>query len=553
MLTFLKINDFALIENAEVEFAPGFTAITGESGSGKSILMSSIELLTGGRVDRGGIRSGCKQYTVCGEFTIPETLQGEISAILEDAGIGFSPDEPLLRLRRVVGLNATRNFINDIPVGTRLLADVGSRLIDLHGANEQISLTVPARQLALLDDFGGLQELRKQCADIYSALQELAKKRADFENNLPDADDADRFALIVSEIEKINPAPGEDDELAAKQRLGANSRMVLETLNMLTGMLTENENGIADQLGTVYHYLGELEKIDQTLTGNALEICSNLQSEVAELSGSLAALTENVEVDPESLAVIEARLGEIHTLKRRYGPTLEQVFENHLQAEAKLKQYKDAQKLREEFDRQEKELTHALNDAAGKLSAARKNTAEKFLAQTLEKLAAIGFEGAAMDVEFSTIAPNGSGMDKIEFLFNANRGEELRPLRKVASSGELSRVMLALKTVLADVDNIPTVIFDEIDMNIGGETANKVGRELHALGAKRQILCISHLAQVAARADQHIQVIKTTVNGRTVSQAALLDDPVPELARMLGGGESAMRHAGELHKALQQK
>ena len=198
-------------------------------------------------------------------------------------------------------------------------------------------------------------------------------------------------------------------------------------------------------------------------------------------------------------------------------------------------------------------MTQALNDAAGKLSAARKNTAEKFLAQTLEKLAAIGFEGAAMDVEFSTIAPNGSGMDKIEFLFNANRGEELRPLRKVASSGELSRVMLALKTVLADVDNIPTVIFDEIDMNIGGETANKVGRELHALGAKRQILCISHLAQVAARADQHIQVIKTTVNGRTVSQAALLDDPVPELARMLGGGESAMRHAGDLHKALQPK
>ncbi len=553
MLTFLKINDFALIENAEVEFSPGFTVVTGESGAGKSILMSSIELLTGGRVDRGGIRAGCRQYTVSGEFTIPENIRQEISVILEDAGIEFSAAEPLLQLRRVVGINATRNFINDIPVGAKLLADVGSRLIDLHGANEQISLTVPARQLELLDEFGNLQPLRRKCAELHAALQDLAREKSDFENSMPDASDADRFSLTVSEIDRINPAPGEDDELAAKQRLGANSRMVLETLNMLTGMLTENENGIADQLGTVYHHLCELEKIDPSLAQEALEICSNLQSEIAGLSGSLASLTENVELDPESLAVIEARLGEIHTLKRRYGPTLEQVFEIRNQAEEKLQQFQDAEKIRKEFDRKEKELTARLTATAEELSLSRKNTAKKFLAQTVEKLSAIGFEGAAMDVEFSTVAPGSSGMDRIEFLFNANRGEELRPLRKVASSGELSRVMLALKTVLADVDNIPTVIFDEIDMNIGGETANKVGRELHALGAKRQILCISHLAQVAARADQHFQVIKTTANGRTVSNVTLLDDPVPELARMLGGGDSAMRHAGELHKELQQK
>ena len=551
MLNYLKINDFALIENAEVEFTGGFTVVTGESGAGKSILMSSIELLTGGRVERSGIRSGCKNYTVCGEFTIPEALLPEISSMLEDAGIDFSLDNPLLNLRRVISTSTTRNFINDIPVGAKLLSDIGGRLIDLHGANEQLSLTVPARQLELLDNFGELQDLRRKCTEICDELKKLAREKDEFEADLPDADDADRASLVAEEIDRINPGPGEDEELAAKQRLGANAKMVLETLNLLTNMLTENENGIADQLGTVYHYLGELDKIDPTLTGDAATVCADLQNNVSELSAFLASLTDRVDLDPESLVVVEARLSEIHTLKRRYGPTLEQVFETKEKARASLKKFKDAQNCRKEFARREKELNSHLLAVAEKLSAARKNAAEKFLELAVKKLAAIGFKGAAMKAEFTPIPPGASGMDKMELLFNANCGEELRPLRKVASSGELSRVMLALKTVLADADEVPTVIFDEIDMNIGGETANKVAEELHSLGEKRQILCISHLAQVAARADNHLLVEKTVVNNRTVSQVVKLDDPVPELARMLGGGESALRHAAELKQNLQ--
>lgn len=546
MLNYLKINDFALIENAEAEFSSGFTVITGESGAGKSILMSSIALLTGNRVERNGIRSGCKSYTVSGEFSIPPALVPSISTLLEDAGINFSADEPVLTLRRVVSNSATRNFINDIQVSSHLLSDVGCRLIDLHGANEQISLTIPARQLELLDNFGNLSSLRNRCSDAVAALRKLNAEKTAFESNLPDAAEADRCALITEEISSVNPAPGEDEELSAKQRIGSNARQVLETIAMLTGMLTENEDGIADQLGSVYHHLTGLEKIDATLVADALNICSELQNNVSELSAGLAALTEKIDLDPESLAATEARLGELHTLKRRYGPTLEQVFATRDAASEKLQKYQDAKKRRENFDKEEKLLTKELENSASELSAARKAVASTFIELSRKKLAAIGFEHASFDVEFSTISPGANGSDRIELLFNANAGEELRPLRKVASSGELSRVMLALKTVLADADDVPTVIFDEIDMNIGGETANKVADELHNLGKKRQILCISHLAQVAAKGDHHFLVHKENINGRTVSKVEELSDPAPELARMLGGGDSALTHAKEL-------
>ena len=543
MLNCLSISNFALIENAFVEFSGGFSVFTGESGAGKSIMMDAIELLSGGRAEKNIIRAGCKNCTVCGEFTVPETLTSEIAAILDDAGIDFSREERLLNIRRVISTSATRNFINDTPVGAKLLADVGARLIDIHGANEQISLTVPARQLDLLDSFANLSSLKNECASADRALKELEKEETAFEAGLPDAGEADRCSLIAEEIDRISPAPGEDLELTAKQRLGSNARQVLETLNQLTSMLTESENSVADQLGTVYHLLSSLDKIDASLTSGTLESCAELQNSVAELSGNLASLTEKVDLDPESLAVIEARLSEIHTLKRRYGPTLEQVFDTRNQAEASLQKFKDAKNKRAYFASRKKELISRLSSSADALSAARKAAAKKFLALAMDKLSAIGFNGAQMDASFSEIPPGANGKDRIELLFNANPGEELRPLRKVASSGELSRVMLALKTVLADADAVPTVIFDEIDMNIGGETANKVASELHNLGLNRQILCISHLAQVASIADQHYQIIKHTINDRTFSEVQLLSDPVPELARMLGGGPSALQHA----------
>ena len=553
MLSYLKIDNYALIEREELEFSPGFNVVTGESGAGKSILMGALEFLIGGRTDRGALRSGCSRCCVSGIFTLfPETAE-RVAALLETAGVPFDPTAGELALRRVMTASSTRNFIADTPVGGKLLAAVGAELIDFHGVNDQLSLLVPARQLELLDRFGRLESQRRKCADLCAAVSELEKERAAFEANLPDDSAADRLHLMVEEIELCNPAPGEDEELAGKHRLASNSQQVLACAAELSQLLSEGENSVADQLGTVHHRLSELERIDAGLTEELLRKSMEIQDAVMELSRDIAALADKVDLDPEALAAIEARLEELYTLKRRYGPSLEQVLDALEEGRRRLQSVDDAAQARKEFADKRKALDAELAAAARELSKGRKKCADDFLAKCRAKLELIGFKGCRMEACFEETAPGATGMDKLELYFSANVGEDMRPLRKIASSGELSRVMLAMKTVLADADAVPTVVFDEIDMNIGGETANRVGEELHALGKHRQILCISHLVQVAARADAHFLAEKHTEKNRTVSAVRRLDDVKAELARMLGGGESSLRHAAALLKELRRK
>lgn len=544
MLIYVKITNFALIEESELEFGSGFNVVTGESGAGKSILMGAVELLLGGRVDKGVIRNGCDRCMVCGGFAVPAGLAGAVGAILVPAGIPFDPAEPL-QLRRVIGQSSVRNYVNDTPVSARLLASVGEQLIDLHGANEQLSLTVPARQLDLLDRYAGAEEAAALCGRIAGELEALAKEREEFDRQTPDEAERSRLELQLEDIDKVNPAPGEDEELSARFKVAGNSRQVLETAGQLTAALTEGEDSVADRLGSVYRRLLELSRIDEALAAGLLEECDRIQEDVSALSGRVAELADKVDLDPEALAAIESRLGELFTIKRRYGPTLEQVLAVRGEAFRRLELYRNTAVRRQEFERRKAELTAELRRAAEKLSALRKKKAAEFAERVRSKLGAIGFAKCVLEVAFSEVEPGPNGMDRVELLFSANAGESVHPLRKIASSGELSRLMLALKTVLADADSIPVVVFDEIDVNIGGETANRVGEELHHLGRNRQILCISHLAQVAARADRHFRVEKHTEEERTFSECRELDAEgrVREIGRMLGGGESAVTHA----------
>ena len=544
MLIYVKITNFALIEESELEFGSGFNVVTGESGAGKSILMGAVELLLGGRVDKGVIRNGCDRCMVCGGFAVPAGLAGAVGAILVPAGIPFDPAEPL-QLRRVIGQSSVRNYVNDTPVSARLLASVGEQLIDLHGANEQLSLTVPARQLDLLDRYAGAEEAAALCGRIAGELEALAKEREEFDRQTPDEAERSRLELQLEDIDKVNPAPGEDEELSARFKVAGNSRQVLETAGQLTAALTEGEDSVADRLGSVYRRLLELSRIDEALAAGLLEECDRIQEDVSALSGRVAELADKVDLDPEALAAIESRLGELFTIKRRYGPTLEQVLAVRGEAFRRLELYRNTAVRRQEFELRKAELTAELRRAAEKLSALRKKKAAEFAERVRSKLGAIGFAKCVLEVAFSEVEPGPNGMDRVELLFSANAGESVHPLRKIASSGELSRLMLALKTVLADADSIPVVVFDEIDVNIGGETANRVGEELHHLGRNRQILCISHLAQVAARADRHFRVEKHTEEGRTFSECRELDAEgrVREIGRMLGGGESAVTHA----------
>lgn len=552
MLTYLKIVNYALIESAELEFGPGFNVVTGESGAGKSILMGSVELLLGGRAARGVIRTGADRCTVSGSFTVPAYLAETVGTMLDEAGIPFDRETAELQIRRVITPATVRNFINDTPVGARLLAEIGGQLVDLHGANEQLSLTVPARQLELLDHYAGNGELRCRCAELCTRLEQLEEERREFDRSLPDETELSRLELLAEEIDRVNPLPGEDEELSAKHKLASNSRQVIETAGRLTEALTDGEDSLADRLGDVYRSLQELARIDETLTGGLLTECDAIRDEVNSLSESVSALADKVDLDAEALAAIETRLGELFTLKRRYGPSLAQVLDARAEAAERLENYARTRERREEFDARRKALTDELAETARLLSKKRRDCAAKFAEEVHAKLGAIGFGRSRLEVEFSAVPPGPTGMDRIELMFSANAGEALQPLRKIASSGELSRLMLALKTVLADADSIPVVVFDEIDVNIGGETANRVGEELHNLGRHRQILCISHLAQVAARADRHYCVVKHTEEGRTFSESRLLceRERAAEIARMLGGGDSALVHARSILRSL---
>lgn len=553
MLNYLHIDNYALIEREEIEFSPRFNVFTGESGAGKSIVMGAIEFLLGGRTDRGVLRAGSSRCTVSGVFLLDEEASRRMAERLEAAGVPFDPGSGELALRRVMTSSATRNFINDTPVGGKLLADVGAELVDFHGANEQLSLLVPARQLELLDRFGHLEQLRDRCADVCSRLSALEKERAAFEADLPDEAAADRLRLMVEEIERCSPESGEDEKLAARHRLAANSQQVLACSAELSQLLSEGENSVADLLGTAHHRLGELRSIDSDLTETLLQKCVDIQESVTELSREVASLADKVDLDPEELAAVESRLEQLYTLKRRYGPSLEQVLDALEEGRKRLRAADEAAQCRREFAERREKLESELAAAARELSCERRQCAEVFLKQCRAKLELIGFMGCRLEARFEEIPPQSTGMDKLELWFSANVGEEPRPLRKIASSGELSRVMLAMKTVLADADAVPTVVFDEIDMNIGGETANRVGEALHDLGGHRQILCISHLVQVAARADAHFLARKHTENGRTFSTLSRLSDVKPELARMLGGGESSLRHAEALLEELSRK
>lgn len=553
MLENLSISNLALIEKSELDFSGGFNVVTGESGAGKSILMSAAAILFGGKADHAAIRTGCAFAEVSGTVSVEERLQPKIKALLAEVEI---PAEFPLLIRRRITASGVRNYVNDTGVGAKFLSLLGAMLIDFHAATDQLDLTIPARQLEMLDRFAGLVKERENCRILVGKLQELARERADFEKNNVSGDEADTLREMVARVEKVNPEAGEENRLAGRYKMIANAKEVLSLCGRVRNALNEAEDSIVDRLGGVHRDLSELSRLEGEgeETEKLLASCDELQENLNDLARKVGHLADRTDLDGEALQALEARLEELHALKRRYKVSSEEeLLEMTFSAKKRLSALDDADACRREFDEREKALQADLKKTAASLSEKRRKKVEKLISEVKRNLADIGFGHCVLRADFTPVEAGATGMDLMELVFSANSGEAPHPLRKIASSGELSRFMLALKTVLADADEIPTVVFDEIDMNIGGETANQVGEKLRALGAKRQIFCISHLAQVAARADHHFCVAKSTEKNRTVSRVAELADPVPELARMLGGGASALRHAADLSDSVRKK
>ena len=377
-------------------------------------------------------------------------------------------------------------------------------------------------QLKALDRFAHLEPLLEQTAAAWVSIREIEAEQEEFQKTMPDADEAEHLRKTVSEIEKQSPEDGEDAQLEALHSAASNSKTILEIAAAASAALNESDDSIMDRLSSVRRLLRPLENVDPDYADRFLSKCDEISDAVSELTDDLQSRASSVELDESEFAALEERIQILQTLKRKYGPEIPDVLAYLENTRRRLDLFENSAREREQLESRMTQAKDAHAGLCGKLTAARKSAAENLAEKLRREIMKLGFKRAAFQVEFSGAQPGPNGADRIEFLFSANPGVPVKPLKEVASSGELSRVMLAVKTVLAEVDEIGTLVFDEIDANIGGETAVVVAGELHELGTRKQVLCISHLAQVAARADRHFAVEKKTTEEAAVSSIRVL-------------------------------
>ncbi len=547
MLRWLHIKNLALVDEADLEFSPGFNAVTGETGAGKSVLMGGISLLLGGRFDKSMIRQGTERCEISGEFHPDPAAEEPLADLLEEFGIARSEDSALL-VRRIFTPSGGRIFINSSPATAQILRAVGELLVDVHSPEETFGLMKNSVQLKALDRFAHLEELLGKTAAAWDAIRGVEAEMEEFRKSMPDAEEAEHLRRVVAEIEGVNPEEGEDARLEAVHSAASNAKAILEIAAAASAALSESDDSIMDRLSAVRRLLRPLESIDPAYAGSFLEKCDELSEALSDLAGGLQSRASSVDLDEAEFAALEERIRDLQNLKRRYGPEIPDVFASLADAQRRLELFENSAQERNRLENRMKEVKNAHAALCGELSRARKKAAAALEKKLRAEIVKLGFLRAEFQTEFSETVPGPNGADRIEFLFSANPGVPVRPLKDVASSGELSRVMLAVKTVLAEVDEIPTLVFDEIDANIGGEIAAVVAGELQKLGRKKQLLCISHLAQVAARADRHFAVEKNVTERSAVTSVRKLSqkERILELARMLGGGPAAEKHAKTL-------
>lgn len=555
MLTTLRIKNLALAADLTVQFQPGYNVITGETGAGKSMLIGALNLVLGERADRSLIRSGCDTCSVEAVFEVG-ALAPALNRVLEDNGLDPCEERQLLLKRSFTAGGTNRQFINGSPASLNALRAVGEGLVDIHGPHEHQSLLHPARQLAILDAFGQLEDDREAFAALLRRRHEMENAKAELVvDEKTYAQQLDLLRFQVAEISGARLQAGEDEQLDAEHRRASNAARLLQLSQAGLDLLSNEENSLQVQAGALGRTLQELSRLDATAAPLA-ELHEQAVAALGELQTALSHYADKVELDPARLQELEERLNLIHSLKRKYGASVTEVLAFGEEAARTLHslEQRDAELAR--LNAELEQLQMQLWKAGQALSKRRRQVIPQLNRAVSRQLADLGFKQSRFEAALTSLAPEAppsrmtsTGLDTVEFLFAPNPGEPPRPLRAIASSGELARVMLALKTVLAAEDQIPVLVFDEVDANVGGETANVVGEKMLQIARKRQVLCITHLPQVAAPAAAHYLATKQVRNGRTISEITLLnpEERVTELARMLGGqSEAARRHAQAL-------
>jgi len=560
MLKELNIKNFAIIDQLRVEFTPGLNAFTGETGAGKSIVVDALNLALGERANADLIRTGCQEAVVEADFELDSRSLKEVSALLAEQGIELQANEDLIVRRVLSSSGKNKVYINGSLANLTALAALGAVLADIHGQHEHQSLLAIERQMEMLDSFGNLDSLREEVAAIYARLMDVRKELAKLETGERDrAQREDILRFQKNEIDAAMLKPGEDLELANMQKVLANSERLAALCTMVDEALYSSDDSVVTMLIKSINGLKDIVEIDKKLTG-AIDLCESARAQIEEAARELSSYSSGMEFDSERLEQVGDRLDLIHKLKKKYGNTIEEILEFGARAGVELdrmeRSIEEIERLKSEIQAIKFGLTDKVNELTGKRGTAAKDLEKKVEAE----LAHLGMKKTTFTLKI-TQEPGGDtldghkidprGADRVEFLISPNPGEESKPLAKIASGGELSRVMLALKSILVEGDRIPTVVFDEVDAGIGGAVAEEVGKKLKRIAAKRQVFCITHLPQIASMADSHYGVSKSVKKDRTSTEVRLLEqkERVDEIARMLGGKiitEATIKHAEEM-------
>ncbi|HSS17439.1 MAG TPA: DNA repair protein RecN [Candidatus Dormibacteraeota bacterium] len=551
VLSLLRIKNLALVEELDWQMAPGFVAVTGETGAGKSIIIGALQLLLGERADKSLIRTGADLCTVEAVFA-GRDLQ-KLNPELVEAGIEPCEDDLIIK-RSFSVAGGTRQFINGSPTTLSILKKLGDDLVDLHGPHDHQSLLSPETQLSLLDSFARAEDRLDEYRKHYRQLQALLEGHAALDTaETAREQELDLLRHQVAEIKSANLAAHEEDEIEKRYKLASNSKRLIELASAIANNLSEVDDSVLSQLAETQRLLRELERIDNSIAQFSSAHAAAVV-ELSEISRALSAYAEKLDLDPQQLASLEQRVSLFETLKRKYGGSIADVIAFGERAAERMRKIEGRDAELERLAKEIENVRAQMNRVGDALRKLRRKAAPKLSENIRQNLRDLGFRQSEFEAKLAALdEPRPNGFDSVELLFSPNPGEPLKSLRAIASSGEISRLMLAIKSALAAHDAIPLLVFDEIDTNVGGEIAHAVGAKMQTLGRDHQVICITHLPQVAATASSHFVVTKDVTHRRTFSNLREVTGKgrQEEIARMLGGkSESALELAASL---LQQK
>ncbi|MGC8758548.1 MAG: DNA repair protein RecN [Bryobacteraceae bacterium] len=550
MLVELAVENLAVVERLRLRLHPGFNALTGETGSGKSLIVGALSLLFGGRASADMIRTGEERAFVSGIFEAP--ADARFRELLEQAGVA-AEDGELLVEREITAGGKSRAWAGSRPVTIAFLREIAPFLGDIHGQHDQQKLFSPEAQREMLDDAAGARELLAALREAWRAWRGAQRELAELDRAEQErARLADLWSMQRNEIAAAALKPGEDAQLENERRVLRNVARLSESVASAYALLEESEESAASAVGQALKRLEEAARIDATLEP-LVETLRPAQIAIQEASHELRHYLGRLEADPRRLEEVESRLALIERLKRKYGTTIEEILAFFEDVSTRLAALEGAGERRAELERLIAQHEARYRELAGQLRETRLRAARRLGRKVQEELAGLAMPGAVFRIEVEPCEPGEEGMDAVQFLFSANAGEEPRPLDRVASGGELSRVALAIKTCMAPAEKgaARTLVFDEVDAGVGGAAGEMIGRRLRELARRHQVLCVTHLAQIAGFADHHYLVSKSEAGGRTAAGVELLGrkERIREIARMLSGQKltpEALRHAEKL-------